>query len=113
MTIYVDSYRVAATVGRTRARWSHLISDQLDPAELHEFAARIGMRREWFQEGRPHPVTGVNDPVHAHYDVTDSRRRDAIAAGAVQVDLRQMSELLSAKRAEWRALQPPRENADA
>jgi hypothetical protein len=47
-----------------------------DLAELHELAGRIGMRRSWFQD-KPWP--------RAHYDVTDSKRAQAIAAGAVPV----------------------------
>jgi hypothetical protein len=47
-----------------------------DLAELHDLAARIGMRRSWFQD-KPWP--------RAHYDVTESKRAQAIAAGAVPV----------------------------
>jgi hypothetical protein len=40
------------------------------------FAARIGLRRSWLRD-KPRP--------RAHYDVTDSKRQQAIAAGAVPV----------------------------
>lgn len=101
MTIYVDTARIPARVGRHDARWCHLMSDQIDPTELHEFAARIGLRRSWFQAGQV--------PVHDHYDVTDGMRARAVAAGAVQLDLRGMSETLQRKRAAWREAQglPP------
>lgn len=49
------------------------MADDLD--ELHAFAARIGMKRAWFQ---PHPR-------HPHYDLTESRRKMAIEKGAVFV----------------------------
>ncbi|MGI9002261.1 MAG: DUF4031 domain-containing protein, partial [Pseudonocardia sp.] len=48
MAIYVDNARIPAQVGPYRARWSHLFTD--GPHEqLHAFAARIGLRRAWFQ----------------------------------------------------------------
>ena len=51
-----------------------------DITELHELAARIGMKRAWFQaKGWPRD----------HYDVTDSKRADAIRAGAVPVSWRE------------------------
>ena len=49
----------------------HLIAESR--GELHEFAQRIGLRREWFQDR----------PVFWHYDVTtDSKSRRAFRAGA-------------------------------
>ena len=94
MTLYVDDWRQAARVGQVTARWSHLtVGPDGDPAELHAFAAAIGLRRAWFQD-KPWP--------HAHYDVTDSKRRQAIAAGAVPVTWRE------AARQRLTALQPPR-----
>ena len=63
-----------------RGRWSgggHLQADT--PEELHEFAARLGLRREWFQAkpGRPE-----ND----HYDLTFRGRERALALGAMDED---------------------------
>jgi hypothetical protein len=52
-------------------RWSHLASDQ-DFEELHTFAGRLGLRREWFQGD--------------HYDLPEDRWDDAIALGATPVD---------------------------
>lgn len=85
MTVYVDSMGIPATVGRYTSLWYHLMSDQLDPAELHEFASRIGMRRFWFQPGKS-MVTRSADPVGDHYDVTHNKREEAIKAGAVVLD---------------------------
>lgn len=63
-------------------RWSgggHLQADTID--ELHEFAARLGMRRAWFQSkpGRPE-----ND----HYDLTQAGRVRALQMGAIAEDRR-------------------------
>ena len=43
---------------------------------LHEFAKKIGMKREWFQD----------HPRHPHYDLTPSRRDKALKLGAIFVD---------------------------
>jgi hypothetical protein len=78
MSVYVDHAFAVGDWGR----WSgggHMQADTLD--ELHAFAARIGMRREWFQSkaGRPE-----ND----HYDLTRAAREFAIALGAATEDRR-------------------------
>ena len=92
MTVFVDNWRERARPGRGReATWSHLRVGPGDPpAELHAFAARIGLERRWFQD--------KNWP-HAHYDVTDTMRRAAIAAGAVPVTWQQAGrQMLAARR---------------
>lgn len=75
MTVYVDDWRQPARVGRLEAVWSHLTADTDE--ELHEFAARLGLRREWAQH-----MDQPNRSLH-HYDVTESKRRQAIRLGAV------------------------------
>lgn len=84
MTVYVDDAYVPATVGPHTSRWCHLLSDRDDPAELHAFAARIGLRRSWFQPGR-RPGDGSPDPTKNHYDVSEETRAEAVAAGAVEI----------------------------
>lgn len=73
MSVYVDDAFVAGDWGR----WSgggHLQADTGE--ELHEFAARLGLRREWFQ-------TKPGRPEKDHYDLTRPLREQAIAFGAV------------------------------
>lgn len=96
MTVYVDDSRRRARVGGITGRWSHLITDNPDINELHEFADRIGLRREWFQEFTKRPA-GLYRP---HYDVTDSKRQEAIAAGATPIGVRDMSAVLARARGE-------------
>lgn len=78
MPVYVDP--LFDTVGWSTA-WPypeacHLMADTVE--ELHPFAARVGMRRAWFQEGPPvHSV--------AHYDLTRARRAVAVKLGAIEV----------------------------
>jgi len=53
------------------SNWAHLVSDT-SLAELHEFAARLGLNRAWFQQGTVIP----------HYDITESKWRKAVEMGA-------------------------------
>ncbi|KMO82652.1 DUF4031 domain-containing protein [Mycolicibacterium chlorophenolicum] len=75
MTVYVDNMRLSAQVGTISGRWSHLMADSDD--ELDEFAAKLGLKKAWAQ----HPGTALS-----HYDVTESKRQQAIALGAVPID---------------------------
>ncbi len=102
MGSYVDDARIPAPVGRVRGLWSHLTADT--PDELHEFAARIGMRRSWFQprcKSATCPTIG-GVCAHFHYDLVDARRSAAIEAGAEAINIRQMGALTSARRAAFR-----------
>lgn len=97
MTVYVDNFRTPARVNGIRSRWSHLTADTRE--ELHEFAERIGLKREWFQDkAQPNGLR-----VHWHYDVTDPKRNEAIAAGAQAIDIREFGALISARRKAARA----------
>jgi len=77
VTILVDD-AIWAWRGR---QWAHLVSDE-SYDELHEFAIRLGLRREWFQGD--------------HYDVPAAARAEAVAAGAVAVDGRELVRRLRA-----------------
>ena len=90
MAVYLDDWRQSARLGPVDDRWSHLVADTDE--ELHAFAARLGMRREWFQHkaGRPH---------QAHYDVPDRARQLALVLGAVPVSWRQMGRMMRERRA--------------
>lgn len=65
----------------------HMIADSLD--ELHEMAAAVGMRREWFQ-----PTS------FPHYDVSLSRRSEVIRRGAVVLSRRELALKMRQLRAE-------------
>ncbi len=102
MTVYVDNFRALAKVGGVRARWSHLAADT--PEELGAFAARIGLLPAWFQSRCKYGSCPTIDGLcaHFHFDVTDTKRTEAIAAGAKAIDLREMGALTSARRAAFR-----------
>ena len=80
MAVYVDNADILASVpngNRVRtSHWCHMMADTLP--ELLAFAARIGLRRSWLQVKK----SGV------HFDLTAGKRRQAVAAGAVEIDMR-------------------------
>lgn len=77
VTVRVDPIQVWPTKLRIfKGGSSHLTADTLD--ELHAFAKRLGLRREWFQDHRVMP----------HYDLTPKRFAAAVAAGAEVVSMR-------------------------
>lgn len=89
MTVYVDDFRCATTVRGTRGVWSHLLADE--ETELHAFAARLGLKREWFQDprvarpGRAAVPPGSLAGEFWHYDVTEPKRLLALERGAVPI----------------------------
>lgn len=82
--------------GRT-VKSCHLFCDQLDLDELHTMAARIGMKRSWFQDHRLLP----------HYDLTASRRALAVSLGVVEVGRDEAVRLWRARRALTLGTLPP------
>lgn len=81
MTIMVDELRVFPGARFPFTSGScHLTTDG-PLEELHEFAARLGLRREWFQEHRLAP----------HYDLTIKLRARAIERGAIEVSAREQA----------------------
>lgn len=94
MSVYIDHAFAFGDWGR----WTgggHLQADT--PAELHAFAARMGLRREWFQSkpGRPE-----ND----HYDLTEAGRDRALRLGAIAEDRRAGTRRRRAVRAGGRVI---------
>ena len=71
MTVYVDE----AVIPFRGDLYAHMLASDLD--ELHRLAARIGLRRSWFQ----------NHGTFPHYDVSSGKRYQAIAAGAVPIGM--------------------------
>jgi len=72
VTVYVDRARN----GFGRMLMCHMIADT--PDELHAMADRIGVARRWFQQ-----------PPKAsfwHYDIAQTKRAMAVAAGAVDCE---------------------------
>lgn len=88
MTVYVDDMFKYPMGEFRRMKMSHMMADTDD--ELHAMAQRIGLKREWFQGD--------------HYDVSITVRQKAVAAGAVEITLREMAQFAKMKReAAWMA----------
>jgi hypothetical protein len=103
VSIYVDDWRQRARVGGIEAVWSHMLAGPWDdPEGLHRFARSIGMYPGWYQ-AKPWPK--------GHYDVTETRRRLAIARGAVPVTWQEMGQMLASARRRGRDNPPPAERA--
>lgn len=82
MTIYVDDAFIKAKVKQHDSRWCHMLSDQKDPEELHLFAESIGLKRAYFQAAKNYSPWW-----HQHYDLTEGKRKQAIAKGATEIDI--------------------------
>jgi hypothetical protein len=76
-------------------RWCHLTADRT--SELHEFAARLGLRRAWFQS-KP------TRPWHDRYDLPHEFRDIALRMGAVPLSTRKMGERQARRRRAARAM---------
>lgn len=83
MSVYVDNERNDFR----GMKMCHLVADTLD--ELHEFADKLHLRREWFQPD-------VNMP---HYDISQGKRRLAVNYGAIEVNRMQLVEMIRKFRA--------------
>lgn len=82
MTVYVDSARNA--FGRMQT--CHMLADT--EQELHAFAERLGLKREWYQP--------LSTP---HYDISHSKRAVALMLGAIEADKHKVVELIHTYRA--------------
>lgn len=77
MAVYVDNVRILYR----GMRMCHMIGDSLE--ELHAMADQLELKREWFQEkGTP------------HYDICQTKRKKALALGAVKADRYKVVELI-------------------
>lgn len=78
LVIYVDELFATEPARRwPYAQACHLTADT--DAELHEFAAKLGLRREWAQH------LDHRYQWHHHYDLTANKRRKAVQLGAQEV----------------------------
>jgi hypothetical protein len=83
MSVYVDNMRA----GYGRMTMCHMVADTR--AELDEMADRIGVARKWIQHEGGHLE---------HYDICLSKRAKAVAAGAKEVTMRELSAFLRNRR---------------
>lgn len=86
MAVYVDdTLEHGVHVGSIRGRSCHMFADT--PAELHAFAKRLGLRREWASD-HTQPRSNL------HYDLVPSKRTLAVRLGAREVTRAELVNLL-------------------
>lgn len=78
MSVFVDDMR--APLGRMKM--CHMIADT--ESELHDMAIQIGIARKWYQGD--------------HYDICLSKRRQAVAAGAIEISRMDLGRKVVAER---------------
>jgi hypothetical protein len=83
MPVYVDNMR--ASFGRMVM--CHMLADT--DSELHAMADNIGVARRWHQAPPKHD---------SHYDIALSKRAIAVAAGAIEITLRQAAAMNMRRR---------------
>lgn len=84
MSVYVDDMR--ARYGRMIM--CHMVADTR--AELDAMADRVGVARRWIQS---------EGTCQEHYDVSLGARAKAVAAGAVEITMRELAMRCRARRA--------------
>lgn len=82
MTVYVDDMYKHPMGRFRRMKMSHMIADCEE--ELHAMADKIGLARKWYQGD--------------HYDVSMSLRAKAIAEGAKEITLKELSVMAMERR---------------
>lgn len=86
-TVFVDE--LMPCLPKPGWRWDHashlMIDTDTDREALHVFADIIGLKREWEQ---------VSQGGMLHYDLNASRRAQAVAAGAIEIDRTATVELI-------------------
>ena len=84
MAVYVDG----AENPLGRMKMCHMVADTIE--ELHAMADRIGLKREWFQL--------LSSP---HYDLSKTKRAEAVRAGAIEVDRYGIVAVIKRQRPAW------------
>lgn len=96
MSIYVDPLIGTQPYHKSaNERWNwrqscHMFADTHE--ELHAFAAKLGLRRAWFQSNP--------NPLRCHYDLTANKRLQAIRLGAIEITHQQMAARLKGEKLE-------------
>jgi len=87
MSVYVDKLMPCIPSPKWPFRFAcHLIADSI--RELDGFARRLGLKREWFQQGKLLP----------HYDLCASKRKLALELGAIELSLHEIGRRIQEAR---------------
>jgi hypothetical protein len=93
VTVYVDDMKAEFQPSHRPGRkyvMCHMIADT--EAELHEMAGKIGVVRKWYQGD--------------HYDITQTKRAEAVKRGAREITLRQCAAMCARRKATGTLGQP-------
>jgi hypothetical protein len=92
MAVYVDTMRAGFQPTHVKGRryvMSHLFADTRE--ELFAMTDKIGVLRKWFQRpDGPFAPPGMNASWE-HFDITQSKKKLAIEAGAIEVSMQAMA----------------------
>lgn len=88
MAVYVDDMYLDPMGQYRGMKMSHMLADSDE--ELHAIAARIGVDRRWHQ--KPPKCSG------SHYDIALTKRELAVAAGAIEITMRQAAAMNARRR---------------
>lgn len=88
MTVYVDDMHLHPLGRYGRMKMCHMIADTT--AELLAMADKIGVARKWLQ----YPGTD-----REHFDISMTKRKLAVQAGAVETTMRELALRRKARRA--------------
>lgn len=69
--------------------FSHMVADNIE--ELHEMADKLNLKREWFQDGK-----------RPHYDISKSKKKQALQYGAKEVSDRFIVNLFKDKMLKYK-----------
>ena len=88
MSVYVDNMQPVIRNKNWRYNKAcHMVADSL--SELHAMAKRLSLKRSWFQPGTPSLP---------HYDLTASKRQQAVRFGVIEITDEQLIEMLRERR---------------
>ena len=83
--LYVD------TIRKHKGRlWCHLLTDDENHDNLHEFASKLGLKREWYHNR-------ISNVRTSHYDLYPSKRKKAIAMGAKPISTKEFLNIIKEK----------------
>jgi hypothetical protein len=87
MPVYVDDMHRTLMGEFGRMKMSHMIADT--PAELLAMADTIGLNRKWIQKA---------GTAWEHFDVSKALRAKAVAAGAIEITMRDLAHKIRERR---------------
>jgi FMN phosphatase YigB (HAD superfamily) len=91
--VYIDDMYKYPMGKFGRMKMSHMIADSTK--ELLSMAEGIGLKKEWIQyEGTP----------LEHFDISITKRKEALKLGAVEISLREMGKRISERKQQTTAL---------